>query len=151
MRLGSGFMLTRHALWCCWSLSFLLGPWLVTCRCGEWKAASGSLTTPWTKEVSPDHPLPEYPRPQMVRSNWLNLNGLWNYAVTTRDASKPAKWQGNILVPFPIESALSGVMQGVTGGKTSLVSSLLCASHDVVQKTCVTAFWRRRLGDDSLG
>ncbi len=71
----------------------------------------GGLTTPWTAAVDPQMPHPEYPRPQMVRSSWQNLNGLWNYAITPRFAHKPKTYHGQILVPFPIESALSGVEQ----------------------------------------
>ncbi len=79
-----------------------------------WKPAEGPLTTRWTKEVSPENALPEYPRPQMVRQDWTNLNGLWDYAIRARGEDPPAKWDGEILVPFPIESALSGVMKSVS-------------------------------------
>jgi hypothetical protein len=79
----------------------------------EWKLPNGApLVTRWAAEVSPESALPEYPRPQMVRTDWLNLNGLWDYAVTARSAEqKPAAWDGKILVPFCIESAISGVMK----------------------------------------
>jgi hypothetical protein len=76
-----------------------------------WRAAEGPLTTQWTAQVGPTNAHPEYPRPQMVRSNWLNLNGLWDYAVTPLSSAKPTGFEGQILVPFPIESALSGVMR----------------------------------------
>ena len=69
----------------------------------------GTLTTPWTADVDPHFPHPEYPRPQMVRSTWQNLNGLWEYAITPRFSEQPKTFTGQILVPFPIESALSGV------------------------------------------
>ena len=69
--------------------------------------------TRWAKDVSPKNAHPEYPRPQMVRRDWQNLNGLWSYAITDQNATQPAKWDGEILVPFPIESALSGVMKRV--------------------------------------
>lgn len=75
----------------------------------DWKPAPGPLATRWAKDVSPEIVHPEYPRPQMVRKDWLNLNGLWDYAITAKDAAKPEKWDGQILVPFPIESSLSGV------------------------------------------
>ncbi len=66
--------------------------------------------TRWGRLISPDKPvLPEYPRPQMVRQSWLNLNGLWDYAITAKDAPAPAAYSGKILVPFPIESVLSQV------------------------------------------
>ena len=77
-----------------------------------WKPADGPLMTPWAKDVSPGNALPEYPRPQMVRPRWQNLNGLWDYAVTSKGREgPPAKFDGRILVPYPIESALSGVMK----------------------------------------
>jgi hypothetical protein len=79
-----------------------------------WKAADGPLATRWTKEVSPENALPEYPRPQMVRKNWTNLNGLWQYAIRPASEDKPSKWDGGILVPYPVESALSGVMKSVS-------------------------------------
>ena len=66
--------------------------------------------TRWGKQVSPDKPvLPEYPRPQLVRQQWLNLNGLWDYAITAKESPAPSGYQGKILVPFPIESVLSQV------------------------------------------
>jgi hypothetical protein len=80
----------------------------------DWKPAAGRLMTRWSKDVSPESALPEYPRPQMVREQWLNLNGLWDYAVRPKDEQAPPNaWDGRILVPFPIESALSGVMKNV--------------------------------------
>jgi len=63
----------------------------------------------WVARVSPTNTLPEYPRPQMVRSGWTNLNGLWQYAITVKDAAAPIKCDGLILVPYPLESGLSGV------------------------------------------
>lgn len=74
-----------------------------------WKPAKGALATRWASEVSPTNVWPEYPRPAMVRKEWENLNGLWNYAVTPALAEKPQQATGEILVPFPIESSLSGV------------------------------------------
>jgi beta-galactosidase/beta-glucuronidase len=71
----------------------------------------GHITTPWASDVDPHSPHPEYPRPQMVRSNWQNLNGLWEFSITTKFAPQPDTFPGQILVPFPIESALSGVKQ----------------------------------------
>jgi len=87
-------------------------------RAADWKPAAGPLMTRWAKDVSPEKALPEYPRPQMVRKDWLSLNGLWDYAVLPADykGGGGPNWrgaQGRILVPFPIESALSGVMKPV--------------------------------------
>ena len=78
------------------------------CPANSWKPAGDRLLSIFAKDVDPQAPLPEYPRPQMVRDTWLNLNGLWDYAITDRNA-KPESFDGKILVPFPIESALSGV------------------------------------------
>ena len=78
-----------------------------------WQPAKGPLLTRWAADVSPKNAHPEYPRPQMVRKDWQNLNGLWDYAITAKAAAQPARWDGQILVPFPIESALSGVMKRV--------------------------------------
>jgi beta-galactosidase/beta-glucuronidase len=75
-----------------------------------WKPVPGHIMTRWAQDVTPDNAWPEYPRPQMVRGEWLNLNGLWDYAVTPGDPpSMPKQADGQILVPFAIESALSGV------------------------------------------
>jgi len=78
-----------------------------------WEPANGPLQTAWAKEVSPDNAHREYPRPQMVREDWHNLNGLWEYAIRPKDQAQPQGFDGQILVPFPIESALSGVMKAV--------------------------------------
>ncbi|MBI3866505.1 MAG: glycoside hydrolase family 2 [Planctomycetia bacterium] len=78
-----------------------------------WKPKQAALMTRWSKDVDPAKTLPEYPRPQMTRDKWHNLNGLWDYAIRPKDEAQPAKFDGEILVPFPVESALSGVMQKV--------------------------------------
>lgn len=81
----------------------------------DWKPAASPLMTKWGKQISADkQPWPEYPRPQLQRADWLNLNGLWDYAITPRTAPRPEKWDGQILVPFCVESALSGVGRRVT-------------------------------------
>lgn len=80
----------------------------------QWKPVPGPLATRWAKDVFPKKVHPEYPRPQMVRKSWkwINLNGLWDYAITPPDKF-PVEYQGEILVPFPVESSLSGVMKRV--------------------------------------
>lgn len=67
------------------------------------------MMTQWGSQVTPTNAWREYPRPQMERAEWLNLNGLWEYAVTPKDAAQPTEWQGRILVPYALESTLSGV------------------------------------------
>jgi CubicO group peptidase (beta-lactamase class C family) len=69
--------------------------------------------TRWAANVSPANALPEYARPQLSRREWANLNGLWDYAIRPAGDAKPASFDGQILVPYPIESALSGVMKKV--------------------------------------
>lgn len=73
--------------------------------------SGNSLRTPWTP--SAPIPLPEYPRPQMTRPDWLNLNGEWDYAILPKDSPAPQTWDGKILVPYAIESLLSGVQKAL--------------------------------------
>ncbi|MEB7505369.1 glycoside hydrolase family 2 protein [Arthrobacter koreensis] len=69
-----------------------------------------ALLTPWGEALNPENVLPEYPRPQLVRGNWLNLNGHWDYAITSAGQTDPPEsWDGRILVPFSPEAPLSGV------------------------------------------
>ncbi len=76
---------------------------------GDWAPVDIPIRTSWSAEVSPANVHPEYPRPQLVREKWASLNGLWDYAVVEADAPQPKEWDGQILVPFCIESSLSGV------------------------------------------
>jgi hypothetical protein len=66
------------------------------------------LRTQWAAQVAADRVLPEYPRPQMSRKDWINLNGSWEYAITESADPRPAAFTGHVLVPFSIESQLSG-------------------------------------------
>ena len=71
-----------------------------------------ALITKWGAQVTPDNAWQEYPRPQLVRENWQNLNGQWDYAVTPiEQTAEPTKWDGKILVPFCLESKLGGVQR----------------------------------------
>ena len=67
-----------------------------------------AMLTPWGEALDREHPLPEYPRPQLRRNSYLNLNGIWEYAIT-KTVEKPAAMQGEIVVPFSPETPLSGV------------------------------------------
>lgn len=79
----------------------------------SWKPAGEKIKTQWAEQVDPNNPLPEYPRPQLVRKDWVNLNGLWDYAILPKGSNAPESHQGKILVPFAIESSLSGVQKTV--------------------------------------
>jgi beta-galactosidase/beta-glucuronidase len=85
----------------------------------QWKPAGEKIKTEWANKVNPKLVLPEYPRPIMERKEWKNLNGLWNYAIQEVGKSAPAKYDSQILVPFAVESSLSGVMKEV-GAKNEL-------------------------------
>lgn len=78
-----------------------------------WKIVDDKILSPWAAKVSPASVLPGYPRPQMQRDLWLNLNGLWDYRIAPLSESMPTRFDGQILVPFPVESALSGVAKRV--------------------------------------
>ena len=75
----------------------------------QWKPVGDKIKTGWGERLNPENVLPEYPRPIMERQEWRNLNGIWNYAITKRGELAPEEYQGEILVPFAVESALSGV------------------------------------------
>ena len=79
----------------------------VLCTFAQWKPAGDKLKTPWAEKIDPANVLPEYPRPQLVRSQWMNLNGLWDYAIKPAGALEPKTMDGKILVPFAVESSLS--------------------------------------------
>lgn len=81
----------------------------------NWAPAGDMIKTRWASEVTPDNARAEYPRPQMVRGEWACLNGLWDYAVTPMDVEVMPDAEGQILVPFCIESSLSGVCRRVGG------------------------------------
>ncbi|HSB91727.1 MAG TPA: glycoside hydrolase family 2 TIM barrel-domain containing protein [Flavitalea sp.] len=99
----------------CIALLFVL-----TLNAQSWKPVSSRIRTEWADSIDPAKPLPEYPRPQFERkNNWINLNGLWNYSISSLQANSMTASEGNILVPFAVESALSGV--GRTVGKDSLL------------------------------
>ena len=77
----------------------------------QWKPAGDKIKTTWAEQIDPNNVLPEYPRPIMERKEWKNLNGLWEYAIRPTGTQQPADMDGQILVPFAVESSLSGVMK----------------------------------------
>ncbi len=99
----------------------LAGATIAEAQTTNWKPVGKKIKTQWASQVDPAKPLPEYPRPHLIRPGWQNLNGLWDYAITPKTISDtpPAAFDGKILVPFAVESSLSGV--GRTVGKDSLL------------------------------
>lgn len=79
----------------------------------QWKPVGDKIKTKWAEQINPKNVLPEYPRPQLERTDWVNLNGEWEYAIKLRGGAEPAAFDGNILVPFAVESSLSGVQKEV--------------------------------------
>lgn len=94
-------------------LTFLALSVAISSFAQKWAPVGNNIKTEWTSKIDPSNPLPEYPRPQMVRKNWVNLNGLWNYAITEASAES-FKSEGRILVPYAVESSLSGVGRRIT-------------------------------------
>ena len=82
----------------------------------DWKPVPGNIMTKWASDVTPENVWKEYPRPQMVRKEWKNLNGLWDFSVSIGTGNKPLqRYSRKILVPFCVESALSGIKETITG------------------------------------
>lgn len=77
--------------------------------CAQWQPIGERIKTDWATKIDIKKVLPEYPRPIMERANWMNLNGLWKYAITPVGKPAPQQYEGQILVPFALESSLSGV------------------------------------------
>lgn len=79
----------------------------------QWKPVGDKIKTKWAEQINPKNVLPEYPRPQLERTDWVNLNGEWEYAIKPKGQAESAAFDGNILVPFAVESSLSGVQKEV--------------------------------------
>ena len=77
----------------------------------QWSPQGDKIKTQWAEKIDMNNVLPEYPRPIMERADWQNLNGLWQYAIRPVGEAAPADYDGQILVPFAVESSLSGVMK----------------------------------------
>lgn len=83
----------------------------------QWKPVGDKIKTAWAEKIDPNNVLPEYPRPIMERDKWQNLNGLWDYAILPMGQQEPQAFDGKILVPFAVESSLSGVQKELGKGK----------------------------------
>lgn len=97
----------KKTLFVCCALALALGAQ------AQWKPVGDKIKTPWSEQVNPANVLPEYPRPQLERGDWQNLNGEWEYAIKPVGDVEPATFDGKILVPFAVESSLSGVQKEV--------------------------------------
>ncbi|GAA4023933.1 glycoside hydrolase family 2 [Allokutzneria multivorans] len=103
------FLTTAAAL----ASALLMTTSAATAAAPQWSPAKPRMVTPWTHQVGPDNALPEYPRPQLVRKDWQNLNGLWEFAGAAPGQAPPVgkPLAERILVPYPTESALSGIQR----------------------------------------
>ncbi|MDR1860561.1 MAG: beta-galactosidase [Bacteroidales bacterium] len=95
-------------------LFFIAGLMLLnTVAPAQWHPAGDRIKTVWGENISPDNVLPEYPRPILARTEWQNLNGLWDFTTAAAAADVPADYPEKILVPFPLESSLSGLARQI--------------------------------------
>lgn len=103
------FMKIKHMI----AASLLLLTGIQTANAVEWQMKQGPMITPWSETIDVNNILGEYPRPQMEREEWLNLNGVWDLRKAVEGEAYQADftYDKKILVPFPIESALSGIME----------------------------------------
>lgn len=92
-------------------LILLLAIFISTYAYSQWKPAGDKIKTNWASKIDVNNILPEYPRPIMERTAWTNLNGLWEYAIKPMGDTEPSAYDGQILVPFAVESSLSGVQK----------------------------------------
>ncbi len=98
------------------------------------------LKTRWSDKVDTLNPLPEYPRPQLVRDTWISLNGKWNYAVNKSEREYPADFSGEIIVPFAIESQLSGVCRKLMPDERLWYKREFSLNEDFIGKRCLLHF-----------
>src|SRR6266851_2327325 len=108
---GKGFLPIKRNAWTMVCGCLVLAGLLVASSAQAWQLQFAPLVSDWAQLVDTNNPLPEYPRPQMVRTNWLNLNGIWQFQAGTTNDPVPTNQtlSGTILVPYPMESAISGV------------------------------------------
>lgn len=105
----------------------------------EWAPVGDRIMTEWGESLNPENVLQEYPRPQMVREDWMNLNGLWEYAIVA-DGEQHEEMDGHILVPFAVESALSGVGRTVGESEALWYERTFSVPKDWVGKRLILNF-----------
>ena len=121
---------------------------LVVASADEWQRLNARLMTPWGENIDPENVWQEYPRPQLVRGNWMNLNGLWDYYRRTNTVQLTyekniSKFKQKILVPFGVESALSGIQHtdlGTTAKSTLMYRRTLTLPDDFKDKRILLHF-----------
>ena len=128
----------------------------------EWKMQKAPLMTQWANDINPDNVWGEYPRPQLVRGDWMNLNGVWKFgSLTSLEASLPETMTQEILVPFCVESAISGIKKHyatfgyrrtfeVPGGWTAKGKRILL-HFEAVDWQCVAYVNGQKAGDHMGG
>ncbi|GAB3997364.1 glycoside hydrolase family 2 TIM barrel-domain containing protein [Spirosoma daeguense] len=101
-----------HVLTTLLTIAGISGSWAQTKEIAPPRKAP--ILSRWEKQITPENAWREYPRPQMVREKWLNLNGMWDYAIVPKTAPAPTSFSGQILVPFAVESTVSKVNKSLT-------------------------------------
>ncbi|MDR2926625.1 MAG: beta-galactosidase [Cytophagaceae bacterium] len=106
----------------------------------QWKPQGDKIKTKWAETINPNSVLPEYPRPIMERADWKNLNGLWDYAIRPVGEGEPQQFDGKILVPFAVESSLSGVQKTLGSGNELWYSNSFAIPAKWKNKTILLHF-----------
>ena len=97
----------------------------------EWKIQGKHIKTKWAEDINYLNPWPQYPRPQLERNYWINLNGLWDYSIVENSSPIPKKFDGKILVPYPLESSLSGVMKNLSANQDLYYKKIIKISEEM--------------------
>ena len=109
--------------------------------CQDWKPVQGQIMTQWAKDVTPDNVFNEYPRPQKVRKEWKNLNGLWDFELVMGRNNRPLnRYSRKILVPFCVESALSGIKEVVRGTQEMMYRRIFTIPENWNEKRIILHF-----------
>lgn len=107
---------------------------------GDYQISPIQIQSRWAKDVNPENALKEYPRPQLQRTTWTNLNGLWEFCITDSTLITPLNFEGNILVPYPLESALSGVQKKLMPHKRLWYRKIIQQPSISINERCLLNF-----------